>query len=35
MEGDERILGDGDFVMEVLGNANEGFERKYRLKHLG
>ena len=35
MKGDERILGDGDFVMEVLANANEGFERKCRLKRLG
>ena len=35
MKGDERTLGDGDFVMEVLANANEGFERKYRLKRLG
>ena len=35
MKGDERILGDSDFVMEVLANANEGFEWKYRLKRLG
>lgn len=35
MKGDERILGDGDFVMEVLANANEGYERRYRLKRIG
>jgi len=35
MKGDERILGDGNFVMEVLANANEGYERRYRLKGLG
>jgi putative transposase len=35
MKGDERILGDGDFVMEVLATANEGYERRYRLKSLG
>jgi len=35
MKGDERMLGDGDFVMEVLANANEGYERRYRLKGLG
>jgi len=28
MKGDERILGDGDFVMEALANANEGYERR-------
>jgi putative transposase len=28
MKGDERIPGDGDFVMEVLANANEGYERR-------
>ena len=35
MKGDERILGDDDFVMEVLATANEGYERRYRLKRLG
>jgi len=35
MKGDERILGNNDFVMEVLANANEGYERRYRLKRLG
>ena len=31
-KGDERILGDGDFVQNVLAQAKEVFERKYRLK---
>jgi len=35
MKGDERIIGDGDFVMEVLANTNEGYEQKYSLKSLG
>jgi len=26
MKGNERILGDGDFIMEVLANANEGYD---------
>jgi hypothetical protein len=26
MKGDERILGDRDFVMEVLSNVNEGYD---------
>jgi len=30
-KGDERILGDGDFVEAVLSEANEAYERKYRL----
>jgi len=34
-KGDERILGDGDFVEAVLSEANEGYERKYRLKASG
>ena len=34
-KGDERILGDGDFVESVLAQAKEGFERKYRLKAKG
>ena len=29
---DERVLGDSDFVKEVLGSASEAMERKYRLK---
>jgi len=35
IQGDERILGDGDFVMEVLAKANEGYDRRYRLKSVG
>lgn len=34
-KGDERILGDGDFVMSVLSQANESMERRYRLKSEG
>ena len=34
-KGDERILGDGDFVDTVLSEANEAYERKYRLKAKG
>ncbi len=34
-KGDERILGDGDFVSEVLENAEERFREKYRLKASG
>jgi putative transposase len=30
-KGDERILGDGEFVEKVLLQAKEAFERKYRL----
>jgi len=29
---DERVLGDSDFVKEVLGSASEAMKRKYRLK---
>ncbi|MFC1878086.1 transposase [Thermodesulfobacteriota bacterium] len=32
---DERILGDGDFVSEVLQDAQECLERKYRLRSAG
>jgi len=32
---DERVLGDSDFVKEVLGSASEAMERKYRLKSEG
>jgi len=35
IKGDERILGDSDFVMEVLAEADEGYDRRYRLKSLG
>ncbi len=34
-KGDERILGDGEFVEKVLRHANEAFEKKYRLKAEG
>jgi hypothetical protein len=32
---DERILGDGDFVMNVLSEANERMDRHYELRSLG
>ncbi|MCB2147702.1 MAG: transposase [Deltaproteobacteria bacterium] len=35
IKGDERILGDSDFVMSVLSQADEQFERGYELKRLG
>ncbi|MBW1707017.1 MAG: transposase [Deltaproteobacteria bacterium] len=35
IKGDERILGDSDFVMEVLAEADERFDRRYGLKSLG
>ncbi|MBW1816716.1 MAG: transposase, partial [Deltaproteobacteria bacterium] len=35
IKGDERILGDSDFVMDMLEAADERYERRYRLKHLG
>jgi putative transposase len=34
-KGDERILGDGDFVAEVLEAQREKLERRYRLKAKG
>ena len=34
-KGDERILGDSDFVKKVLAQAKENFERKYHLKSNG
>ena len=34
-KGDERILGDGDFVEKVLKSANEQMERKYDLRARG
>jgi hypothetical protein len=34
-KGDERILGNGDFVAAVLADAKEAYERKYRLKAKG
>ena len=35
MKGDERILGDGGFVMDVLSEANERMDRRYELKSRG
>jgi putative transposase len=34
-KGDERILGDGDFVNQTLNAANEAMQRKYSLKARG
>jgi REP element-mobilizing transposase RayT len=35
LKGDERILGDSDFVLHALDASNESFERRYRLKSQG
>jgi len=35
LKGDERILGDSQFVLDTLQVADEKFERKYELKALG
>jgi putative transposase len=35
MKGDERILGDGDFVMTILSEADEQMDRRYELKSRG
>ena len=35
IKSDERILGESDFVEDILSQANEKFERKYELKRLG
>ncbi|MBW1829674.1 MAG: transposase [Deltaproteobacteria bacterium] len=35
LKGDERILGDSDFVLSVLNEAEESTERKYRFKAYG
>jgi len=35
VKGDERILGDSDFVMDVLKASEEEMERRYRLKASG
>lgn len=35
LKGDERILGDSDFVELVIKSAEESFERKYQLKAKG
>ena len=35
LKGDERILGDSDYVLEVFKESGERFERKYELKAQG
>jgi REP-associated tyrosine transposase len=35
MKGDERILGDSDFVNQILSKAEEDFQRHYKLKAMG
>lgn len=35
IKSDERILGDSEFVMQVLAEADETFDRRYKLKSLG
>lgn len=35
IKGDERILGDSEFVMSVLAQANERLDRRYALKSQG
>ena len=35
VKSDERILGDSDFVADVLSQAEERFNRNYELKRLG
>ena len=35
VKGDDRILGDSEFVLKVLKEADEKFERYYELKRLG
>ena len=35
IKGDERILGDGDFVENVLKEAQENLERKYKFEAQG
>ena len=35
LKGDERILGDSDFVKEILAEQKERFERRYWLKAQG
>lgn len=34
-KGDERILGDGDFVIKVLSQADEQLQMKYRISREG
>jgi putative transposase len=35
IKGDERILGESDFVSQMLAKASEQFEQRYRLKRMG
>jgi putative transposase len=35
LKSDERILGDGEFVNQILSSADERFERKYALRERG
>lgn len=35
IKSNERILGDSEFVMQVLAEADETFDRRYKLKSLG
>ncbi len=35
IKSDQRILGDGDFVSDILSESEEQFSRKYKLKSLG
>ena len=35
LKGDERILGDSDFVQEILNTANENMEKQYGLRAKG
>jgi putative transposase len=35
IKGDERVLGESDFVLEVLSQAEESMDRQYELKSLG
>jgi len=35
IKGDQRILGESDFVMDILSESEESFSRRYRLKSRG
>lgn len=35
MKGDKQILGDGDFVMNILSDVDERLDRRYELNSLG
>ena len=35
IKGDERILGDGNFVMNILTEADERMDRRHEMKNLG